>query len=165
MSKHASTSEQRRRRSRRLLAAILAAGLVIPELALAAEPPIAVAIDRAKVMRISRPADVVIVGNPAIADATIQDAQTLIITGRSFGTTNLIVLDSTGQPIVDEIVSVTTANDDVVTVFKGAKRETLSCTPDCSPMLAIGDRADTFTVVSDQIQAHSTISDAAAGGK
>src|SRR4029077_7554810 len=60
---------------------------------------IAVSVDRAKVMRISRPADVVIVGNPAIADATVQDNQTLIITGKSFGTTNLIVLDAMGQSI------------------------------------------------------------------
>ena len=58
--------------------------------AFAAEP-LSVMIDHAKVMHISRPAEVVIVGNPGIADATIQDQQTLIVTGRSFGSTNLIV--------------------------------------------------------------------------
>ena len=85
--------------------------------------PISVMVDRAKVMRISRPADVVIVGNPAIADATIQDNKTLIITGRSFGSTNLIVLDSDGQAIADEIITVGASDDQVVTVFNRAAAE------------------------------------------
>ena len=84
-----------------LLVAAALAGSVPAGPALAADAPISVTIDRAKVMRISRPADVVIIGNPAIADATIQDSQTLIITGRSYGTTNLIVLDSTGKALVE----------------------------------------------------------------
>ena len=124
--------------------------------------PIAVTIDRAKVMRISRPADVVIIGNPAIADATIQDNMTLIITGRSYGTTNLIVLDASGQPIADEIVNVSPSNENVVTIFKRASRETLSCTPDCAPTLVIGDRPEVFTTVGEQISSHGAISDAAA---
>ena len=84
-------------------AALLLAGVIAAGSALAAGVPINIVVDRAKVMHISRPAATVIIGNPAIADATIQDNQTLIITGRSYGTTNLIVLDSAGQPIADEI--------------------------------------------------------------
>ena len=141
------------------LAMVLSASLATAE----DVAPLVVGIDRAKVMRISRPADVVILGNPANADATIQDNQTLIITGRSFGSTNLIVLDAAGQPIADEIVNVTSTNDDVVTVYKRASRETLSCTPDCSPTLTIGDRGDVFSSVGEQIQTHGTISAAAAG--
>ena len=117
---------------------------------------ISVAVDRAKVLRISRPADVVIVGNPAIADATVQDNQTLIITGKSFGTTNLIVLDSTGQSIADSIVTVTQSDDGLVTVYRRASRQTLSCTPDCSPTLAIGDTGTAFDAVNSQISAHGS---------
>lgn len=130
--------------------------------ALAGEP-IQVVVDRAKVMRISRPADVVIIGNPAIADATVQDSQTLIITGRSFGSTNLIVLDADGLAIADETISVGPQNDQVVTVYRRAARQTFSCTPDCSPTLAMGDSATAFESVSDQIQSHGGISGAAAG--
>ena len=144
-----------------LFAAVLVAGVATSSLA-ADSAPISVTIDRAKVMRISRPADVVIIGNPAIADATIQDNMTLIITGRSFGTTNLIILDAAGQPIADEIVNVSPSNDSVVTIFKRASRETLSCTPDCAPTLVIGDRPEVFTSVGEQIQSHSALSDAAA---
>ena len=150
---------------KRAIPAALGLAMVLSASLAAAEDvaPLVVGIDRAKVMRISRPADVVILGNPAIADATIQDNQTLIITGRSFGSTNLIVLDAAGQPIADEIVNVTTTNDDVVTIYKRASRETLSCTPDCSPTLTIGDRGDVFSSVSEQILAHGSITGAAAG--
>ena len=106
--------------------AVVAAGLLLARTAAEAGEPISVMIDRAKVMRIARPADTVILGNPAIADATIQDNQTLIITGSSFGSTNLIVLDADGQPIADELLTVQAPNDSVVTVYRRADRETLS---------------------------------------
>src|ERR1043165_2889285 len=99
----------------RLTLAVAAVASVLAALPARADT-ISVAVDRAKVMRISRPADVVIVGNPAIADATVQDNQTLIITGKSFGTTNLIVLDSTGQSIADSIVTVVSSDEGRVTV-------------------------------------------------
>lgn len=124
---------------------------------------IEVIVDRAKVMRIARPADVVIIGNPAIADATIQDSQTLIITGRSFGTTNLIILDVAGQPIAEETIVVSPQNEQVVTVYRRASRQTLSCTPECSPMLAVGDNQGDFDAVNAQIQTQVGLTDAAAG--
>jgi len=139
--------------------ATIADGIATP----AAAEPISVIVDRAKVMRISRPADIVIIGNPAIADATIQDNQTLIITGRAYGTTNLIVLDGSGQTIADEVLTVTAANDDVITIYKRASRETLSCTPECSPTLTIGDHSDSFSDINDQITAHNALSEAAVG--
>jgi Flp pilus assembly secretin CpaC len=138
--------------------ATLASGMAAP----AAADPISVVVDRAKVMHISKPANVVIVGNPAIADATIQDTQTLIITGRSFGTTNLIVLDDKGQTIADEVLTVEPSNDQVVTVYRRAMRETLSCTPDCSPVLSLGDNAQVFSATNAQISAARELADTAA---
>lgn len=144
----------------RLVLAALATATVLAA-APASADPIEVIADRAKVMRVSRPADIVIIGNPAIADATIQDSQTLIITGHSFGTTNLIVLDAAGQAIADEIITVSPQNDQVVTVYRRAARQTFSCTPDCSPVLAVGDTNTAFDAVSAQIQSQSGITTAA----
>jgi Flp pilus assembly secretin CpaC len=138
--------------------ALASAVAVIP----AKADPIEVIVDRAKVMRVSRPADIVIIGNPAIADATIQDSQTLIITGHSFGTTNLIVLDAQGQSIADETITVSPQNDQVVTVYRRASRQTFSCTPDCSPVLAVGDNPTSFDAVNSQIQSASSLSSGAA---
>ncbi|MEJ0011835.1 MAG: pilus assembly protein N-terminal domain-containing protein [Bauldia sp.] len=142
----------------RLTLAALAATAGLP----AKADPISVVVDQAKVMRISRPADIVIIGNPAIADATIQDSQTLIITGHSFGMTNLIVLDAQGQSIADEQITVAPQNDQVVTVYRRASRQTFSCSPDCSPMLAVGDNAAAFDAVNSQIQTQSALSSGAA---
>ena len=150
---------------RRRLAALTLAGLAglaaLSALPAAAEP-ISVIVDRAKVLHISQPADVVIIGNPAIADAIIQDSQTLIITGRSFGTTNLIVLDKDGRSIADDIVMVGPSNDQVVTVYRRDLRQTLSCTPDCSPVMSIGDTPSVFDSANTQIQAARSLVDAAA---
>jgi len=142
------------------LAALVGGSLLAAAPALAADP-IQVTVDQAKVMRISRPADVVIIGNPAIADATIQDNQTLIITGHSFGTTNLIVLDKDGQAISSDLVTVGPSDDQVVTVYRRASRETFSCDPDCSPVLAVGDSAAAFDAINSQIQQHSSLSSGA----
>jgi len=81
----------------------------------------------------------VIVGNPGIADVTIQDPQTLILTGRSFGKTNLIILDSIGNPIADIILSVVLQRAGFMTVYQGAARTTLSCAPNCQPTIMLGD--------------------------
>jgi Flp pilus assembly secretin CpaC len=140
-------------------AAVAAAGAALP----ANAEPISVVVDQAKVMRISRPADIVIIGNPAIADATIQDSQTLIITGHSFGMTNMIVLDAQGQSIADEMITVAPQNDQVVTVYRRAARQTFSCTPDCSPVLAVGDTQQAFDQVNSQIQTQAGLAQSAAG--
>ena len=137
------------------------AGVVAFAVSATATEPISVIVDRAKVLHISQPADVVIIGNPAIADATIQDSQTLIITGRSFGTTNLIVLDKQGQSIADTLVTVEPSNDQVVTIYRRASRQTLSCTPDCSPAMTLGDDASKFDAANAQIQAARSLADSA----
>jgi len=147
----------------RQFAALTFAGLAILFAATAnAAGPITVVVNRAKVLHISQPADVVIIGNPAIADATIQDSQTLIITGRSFGTTNLIILDKKGQSIADNLVTVTPSEDQVVTVYRRASRETLSCTPQCSPVMSLGDNPGTFDAAKAQIEASQSVADSAA---
>ena len=60
-----------------------------------------------------------IIGNPGVADVTIQDPQTLVLTGKSYGQTNLIVLDSQGNPIADTMIEVVQAQADLVTVYLG----------------------------------------------
>ncbi|WP_319483542.1 pilus assembly protein N-terminal domain-containing protein [uncultured Cohaesibacter sp.] len=119
-------------------------------------PMIDVKLDRAKVMRVSRPAAMVIIGNPAIADATIKDSQTLIITGKQYGTTNLIVLDSAGEPIADELLSVSSALESSVTVYKGADRVTLHCNPDCEPVYRIGDKTEKLNELAQSISVYNT---------
>lgn len=121
-------------------ALLLTASLFAPLPVLAQDgSPINVNVNMARVLRISAPAATVIVGNPGIADVTIQDPLTLILTGRSYGQTNLIVLDSRGEPIADTLVEVVQMQAGVMTVYQGQARTTLSCAPVCQPVVMMGD--------------------------
>lgn len=126
--------------------ALIAAGLTVSALAGAAPVAasdettlVSVNANMARVLRLSAPAATVIIGNPAVADVTIQDPQTLVLTGKSFGRTNMIILDSRGDPIADTVVEVTQLVSDTVTVFMGTQRTSLSCAPNCQPTIMLGD--------------------------
>ncbi len=147
-----------------LIAALVASAGIHVSNAQAGEAVI-VTIDRAKVLRISRPADTIIIGNPSIADATIQDQRTLVLTGRSFGVTNIVILDADGEPIVDETIVVQGHETNTVRIYRRAVRETLACSPVCEPTLTIGDNSDSFQTASGQIKERNALSDAAADKK
>ncbi|WEK03571.1 MAG: pilus assembly protein N-terminal domain-containing protein [Candidatus Devosia phytovorans] len=134
---------------RSMLALVLAASLtlapsfgVAPTLAQdAAGAPINVNVNMARILRINAAAATVIVGNPGIADVTIQDPQTLILTGKSFGQTNLIVLDARGEPIADTMIEVVQMQAGTVTVYQGSARTSLACAPICQSVIMMGDDA------------------------
>jgi Flp pilus assembly secretin CpaC len=123
----------------------------------AAEPIINVTLDRASVVRLDRPADTVIIGNPMIADATVRDNVTLIVTGKSFGTTNLIILDKDGREVSNQLVTVAASDDNLVTVYNRSGRQTYSCTPVCEPVISIGDDTSTFGDRTSQIQGRNSL--------
>ncbi len=108
---------------------------------------IRVEVNMARILRINSPAQTVIIGNPAIADVTIQDPQTLVLTGRGYGKTNLIVLDGVGNPIADTFIEVVQNQADLVTIYQGASRTTLACAPNCQPVIMLGDDVD-FTATT-----------------
>lgn len=118
-----------------LFGLLLAGGPALAE----STDPISVKVNMARILRISAPAATVIIGNPGVADITIQDPQTLVLTGRSYGQTNLIVLDAAGNPVADTIVSVVQAQGETVTVYMGSARQTLACEPVCQPTIMLGD--------------------------
>lgn len=131
-------------RSALIAASLSLAGLATGLPAMAETDPVLVTVNTnmARVLRISAPAATIIIGNPAIADVTIQDPQTLILTGKSYGRTNMIILNSQGEPIADTIVEVSQIVSDTVTVFMGDQRTSLSCAPNCQPAIMMGDDAN-----------------------
>jgi Flp pilus assembly secretin CpaC len=87
--------------------------------------------NQARVLRLDRPVSKVIVGNSEVADATVADPMTIVLTGRSFGTTNLVLLDADGNAIADERIVVSIDEGNTVRVFRQTDRTVLSCTPNC----------------------------------
>lgn len=140
------------------LAALLLTAASIPGAMAEQGAPISVNVNMARVLRINAPAATVIVGNPAVADVTIQDPQTLILTGKSYGQTNLIVLDSIGNPIADTLIEVVQLQAGTMTVYEGLKRSSLSCKPVCQPTIMLGDEAQFLT---NSISASQLVRDAA----
>ena len=126
---------------RQRIAAFLAAGLLLSPMApaLADGAPVSVKVNMARILRINAPAATVIIGNPGVADVTIQDPQTLVLTGRSYGQTNLIILDKMGNPIADTLIDVVQEQANVVTVFMGDRRTSLACSPVCQDVIMLGD--------------------------
>ena len=120
---------------------------------------VVVIVDKAKVFRVSRPAATVIIGNPSIADATVEDDQTIILTGRSFGVTNLIVLDENGDAVVDQDVVVQGSEANTVRVYRQSSRETFACAPVCERTLTIGDNHELFESSSAQIDQRNKFSE------
>ncbi|WP_309500843.1 pilus assembly protein N-terminal domain-containing protein [Neorhizobium sp. SHOUNA12A] len=87
--------------------------------------------NHARVLKLDRPVSKVIVGNSNVADATVADSTTIVLTGRSFGTTNLVLLDAQGNAIADERILVSIDEGNTVRVFRQTERSILSCTPNC----------------------------------
>ncbi len=97
----------------------------------AAENGIEIVLNQAKILKLARPADTIVIGNPEIADASVQNASTIVLTGKGFGVTNLVILDSDGAPVIDEQVFVSRQDARSVRVYRRAAMQTLSCTPRC----------------------------------
>jgi 16S rRNA U516 pseudouridylate synthase RsuA-like enzyme len=85
-----------------------------------------------------------VIGNPLIADATVQAGGLMVLTGKGIGSTNLIALDARGEQLMSVQIRVRPQNDAVVQVYRGVERETYSCTPTCERTIAIGDSKPFF---------------------
>src|SRR6185437_13573845 len=101
---------------------------------------VTVSLDQAQVMRLPNGVATVVIGNPLIADATLQAGGLLIVTGKGYGATNLVALDRTGRIVMDKTVEVRgPSGSDVVVVYRGTERESYSCSPQCAPRITLGD--------------------------
>lgn len=142
----------------------LAAGITHGKAAEITPPVVAVTVDNAKVIRLPDRTQTVIVGNPIIADVALQKNGVLILTGKSFGSTNLIALDAGGTMLAESTISVQAPQAAVITVQRGLERESYSCTPNCQPSVQLGDSTKYFGEVSGQADARRNLATGNGGG-
>ena len=90
-----------------------------------------VEIDRSTRVALRGSAASVIVGNPAIADVTVVDANTLFVTGKGYGVTEVIAVDGAGRTIYQSEVVVTGGASGAVRVWRGAAGTDLTCAASC----------------------------------
>jgi hypothetical protein len=125
-----------------LVAVAMIAPAMIAGTAPAAEP-LVVVMDRARLVKMPDGVATVVVGNPLIADVSIQSGGMMVLTGKGYGITNLMLLDRGGKVLLDTAVEVQGAPDTVV-VYRGANRESYSCTPFCERRITLGDTPEFF---------------------
>ncbi len=118
---------------------LLAGSLSAP--ALAGSPQsFKVELNKTEIVRLPSAAASVIIGNPKIADVTVQSSDILFVVGRGFGETNLIILDSKGNTMMNaDLHVVNTLPSNGVRLYNGKSRETYSCIPYCGPSPVLGD--------------------------
>ncbi|MGO8738684.1 pilus assembly protein N-terminal domain-containing protein [Rhodoblastus sp.] len=105
----------------------------------ASNETVLVAVDKARVARIPDKTDTLIIGQPGIADVTILKSTGLgVITGKSFGETNLIALDAKGNLLGEWTVRVDAEKPDLL-LQDGDIREDLICSPLCLRAAVRGD--------------------------
>jgi Flp pilus assembly secretin CpaC len=122
-------------------------------------------VDEARLIRLEADAAQIIVGNPAIADVTAQDARLLVVTGKSYGTTNLIALGAEGKQILSVRLGVREGDARQVTLYKGTVRQSYHCAPDCLRVLAIGDDKSRFDELADSVTKKFGVANSAIGGR
>jgi hypothetical protein len=131
----------------------LAVGLLLWPLAATAESSadaISVNVDQAKLFKLPNRVATIVVGNPLIADVTLQNGGIIVVTGKGYGATNFIAMDRSGEVLVDRMIQVEGPSDRLVTVYRGVDRETYSCMPVCQRRVTLGDDEKYFQTAIQQ---------------
>ncbi|MBR0949376.1 pilus assembly protein N-terminal domain-containing protein [Bradyrhizobium canariense] len=152
------------RRHARVCLLVAAAVLASPAAGVAeSADTIAVNVDQAKLVRLPGKVATIVVGNPMIADVTLQPGGMIIVTGKGYGATNFIALDRGGEILVDRQIQVEGPSDRLVTVYRGIDRESYSCMPLCQRRVTLGDSDAYFNNTMSQAGSLSNTASGSAG--
>jgi zona occludens toxin (predicted ATPase) len=94
--------------------------------------------DRTQLLTISEEPGTIVIGNPSIADVTVNGKQ-LFLHGHAFGDTNLIILDKAGNQIANFDITVAFNTANAMTMYKAGQRYSYTCAPLCEVTLQVGD--------------------------
>jgi Flp pilus assembly secretin CpaC len=136
--------------------------LFLASLANAAD--IHVILDQARLVKLPDRVATIVVGNPLIADVSIQAGGLMVVTGKGYGATNVMALDRSGKVLMDTLIHVQGPRG-VVVVYRGVERETYSCTPNCEKRITLGDGNTYFTQTLSQTATRSAQAQAIAQSK
>ena len=122
-----------------LAAAVLAITVSQAPLPSFAAEHVLVPMDEARVVRLNRSPNTVVVGNPLVVSVSVQNENMLILVGKTFGTTNVIALDQDGKELSNLDISVRHSGNGSVQVYKAGARTSYTCNPRCERRLEMGD--------------------------
>ena len=73
----------------------------------------------------------VVVSNPTIADVTMVDSHSVIVLGKGYGTTQIMVMDLAGHLLLDSVVTVNAPSEGQMTIYRGGVPQQYNCSPRC----------------------------------
>ncbi|MES1155083.1 MAG: pilus assembly protein N-terminal domain-containing protein [Pseudorhodoplanes sp.] len=123
--------------------ALLAGATILASAAMAAPEAVTVILDQARLVKVPDRVSTIVIGNPLIADVSLQPGGMMVMTGKGYGVTSITALDRSGTVLMEKQVEVRMPPDAVV-VYKGIERESYSCTPQCSRRITLGDGMNFF---------------------
>lgn len=119
----------------------------------AAADPFKVKVDQTVTLKLASAANSVVVGNATVADVSVHDARTLLVTGKAFGSTNITVLDRAGNKIYENQLVVGGEDDTGLTIVRGSDTYSYSCVDKCRGTPMVGDEPRHFQEVMNTIAA------------
>ncbi|HEX2561530.1 pilus assembly protein N-terminal domain-containing protein [Phenylobacterium sp.] len=112
---------------RLMLAAFAALVLAAP----AAAETMRIELDHSTRIRLPSPARDVLLANPDVADVTMLDTRNLVVLGKAYGMTHLLVVDTAGRTIFDRNLVVSAPVKGHVSLYRGPEQRNYACAPDC----------------------------------
>jgi Flp pilus assembly secretin CpaC len=143
----------------------LATFVVAGAAAAAGSEALTVNLDQATVVKLPERVTTIIIGNPLIADVSLQTGGIMVVTGKGFGVTNVVALDRTGSILMDKSVQVRGPRDDVLVVYRGVAQESYSCAPNCERRITLGDSPGHFDAALGQTMSRTGTAQGQAAAK
>ena len=131
------------------IAAVCALAAMMPPVAAVAADTIDVVLDQAQILRLPDRVGTIVVGNPLIADVSVQSGGLMVVTGKGYGRTNVIALDHHGGVLLEKAIQVQGPYN-VVVIYRGTDRESYSCAPKCERRITLGDNNNYFDATLNQ---------------
>ena len=145
--------------------ALFIAALAVPGIAFAAPGAgMSVHIDETAPIALRAAAGQVVVANPSIADITLTDRRHLMILGRTYGQTSVMVLDGVGRRIFETTVNVVPAETGRVSLFRGVEVYNYACKDRCERTPMPGESQTIYQGAATPYVEYPGRAKAAAGG-
>lgn len=115
--------------------------------------------NKSKALRLKGAASAIVVGNPNFADVAVHNEHLIFITGKTYGTTNLLVFNKDGRQIYSGDIVVTNSASNLLVVNRAGAMNTYDCAGKCREILATGDEDGYFESLSEQMEALQELSE------
>jgi hypothetical protein len=97
-----------------------------------------VQVDKTQIISLSEEPGIVVVGNPSMADVSV-NGKHVFVHGHSFGDTNLIIIDKNGNQLANFDLTVQHNSSNALAMYKAGNRTSYTCAPLCEITMQPGD--------------------------